>query len=74
MVIRNFNPAGFAVFKDKTYTPLIVYAYAILPLPISFQGFQIIAGRVFQVIQRLRGIKLAQLTHCPVLHIARKLA
>lgn len=62
----------FIILPDETDTPLVVNPDTHLTLAVAFQGFQSVAGRVFQVIHGLRGIKLAQLPQGPILYIARK--
>jgi hypothetical protein len=72
MVINNFNVMGFVILPDKTDTPLVVNPDTHLVLTVTFEGFQTVTGRVFQVICGLRGVQLAQLPQGPVLYIARK--
>jgi hypothetical protein len=72
MVIHNFNAVDFPFFPHKANTPLVIDAYASLSRPVAFQDFQIVAGRIFQVIQRLCSIQLTQFAQSPVLHISRK--
>ena len=44
----------------KTYSPLIVDPNTVLPFPIAFKRFQLVAGRDAQVIQRRRCMQLQQ--------------
>jgi len=61
MVIDNLDIGGAAIRPDKAHTPLIVDANAVLTGAIPFQGFQSIAWRGTQKLQRLRGSQLRQL-------------
>jgi len=61
MVIDNLDIGGAAIRPDKAHTPLIVNANAVLTGAIPFQGFQSIAWRGTQKLQRLRGSQLRQL-------------
>jgi len=61
MVIDNLDIGGVAVCPDKAHTPLIIDANAVLSGAIPFQGFQPIAWRGTQKLQRLRSSQLRQL-------------
>ena len=78
MVINNFNGVRLAFFPGKADAPLIVNAYAVLPCPIAFQGFQAIAGRHPHIIQGFSAMKLQQLAERSALDVrgqpARSLA
>jgi hypothetical protein len=74
VVIRDLDVRSVPVFPSKADTPLIVDPNAHLSCSIAFQGFEPIAGRITQVIDRRRGIKLAQFTKGSILDVPRKLA
>ncbi len=49
MIIYNFNIIGMSIFPHETDTPLIVNAYAVLPLAVTRKGFQHIRWRDSQI-------------------------
>jgi len=51
MVINDLDMPSFTVSPNETNAPLFVDANTVLPLALSLQGFQPIAGRYAQVIQ-----------------------
>jgi hypothetical protein len=57
---------------DKANPPLLVDADAVLPGPIPPEDFQMIAGRIPQVIHCVGGIQLAQLPQGAFLNISRQ--
>jgi len=62
VVIDDFNVFGSVRGPNETYAPLIVDAYAVLPLPLALQRLQMIAGRHTQVIQNRRPVELFKLS------------
>jgi hypothetical protein len=56
MVVRDLDVRSVSVHPSKADTPLIVDPNTHLPCPISFQGFEPIAGRITQVVDRRRGL------------------
>jgi hypothetical protein len=44
MVVHNFNFKDLAILPNKAYPPLLIDPDAMLPLPVSFQGLQAVAG------------------------------
>lgn len=44
MVIHNFDIACITIFPSEANSPSIVDANAVLPLPVAFQSFKLIAG------------------------------
>jgi len=61
MVINNFDIVDIAAFPFKTDSPLIIYANAVLPLPITFQDFQLIAWRLSEILERSGAVQIKQL-------------
>ncbi len=51
MVINDLDMPSFTVSPNETNAPLFVDANTVLPLALSFQGFQPIARRYAQVTQ-----------------------
>lgn len=56
MVINKLNSYYPEFSPSKTNTPLVVYPYAVLPLPIATQGFEPIAGRNAKVVEAFGGL------------------
>ncbi len=54
MVVHNFDPSCIALVPFEANPPLVIDANAILPLPITLQSFETIAGRHAQIVQNLR--------------------
>jgi len=61
MVINNFDIVDIAAFPFETDSPLIIYANAVLPLPVTFQSFQLIAGRLSEVLKSSGAVQIKQL-------------
>jgi hypothetical protein len=51
MVIHDFDIKHLSIFPNKAHAPLVVDAYAPLPLAIGFQRFQPIPRRNTQIVQ-----------------------
>jgi len=62
VVIRNFHIVGIALTPDKADAPLVVDADAVLPFPVAFQCFQVIARRRPQITKLGGNIQLPQLS------------
>lgn len=52
VVIDNLYVMGVCVAPDETDSPLIVYSYAMLPLPAAAQSFESISGRYAEILNR----------------------
>ena len=52
MVIHDFDVPGVPVAPFETQPPLIIDAYAVLPDPVCAQGFEPIAGRRLEIVER----------------------
>ena len=50
MIIHNFDIVRVAVLPSKANSPLIIDTDAVLPLSVPFQRFQLIAGRLPQIL------------------------
>lgn len=61
MVIGNFNISRSAGVPLKAHAPLPIDAYAVLPYPITREGFQFIARWRLQIMQRSRRVEHLQL-------------
>ncbi len=64
VIIHDFHLVGFSVEPYKADAVLIVYPYAVLPFPVSFESFQTIPGQGIQVLKELRGLEHHQLPVC----------
>ena len=60
VIIHNLHVVGIAIAPDKTNAPLVIDADAVLAFPVTFQGFQMIAGRRPQIAKFGRDIQLPQ--------------
>jgi len=61
MVVNDLNIAGAAIFPAKADPPALVDPDAVLTLPVPFQGFQVIAGRDTQVLEKVRTMQVEKL-------------
>jgi len=61
VIVRKFDIDGSFVCPDEADAELIVDADRMLPGPIAFQLFQMIARWHFQIAQRNRGIQITEL-------------
>jgi len=61
MAINNFNIVDIAAFPFETDSPLIIYANAVLPLPVALQSFQLIAGRLSEILKSPGAVQIKQL-------------
>ncbi|MCP1771378.1 hypothetical protein J2T38_000170 [Neisseria perflava] len=64
---------SMAVLPNKTDTPLVVNANAVLALPIAAERFKAVAGRDAQEIQTCNGVELLQFAQCNPLNIGKAL-
>lgn len=60
MIICDFDSISIAILKDKTYAPLLVYRYGVLPRPIILQSMKPVTGGDFQIIKCSRIIQKFQ--------------
>ena len=74
MVVNDFDVERIACIKTKTYSPLIVDAYAPLTFPVVLQGLQTVGWRQPQVLNTVSRVDLHQPHQRTGLHISRKLA
>lgn len=51
MIIHNFDIVHIAALPSKANSPLIIDTDAVLPLPVVFQRFQLIARRLPQILK-----------------------
>jgi hypothetical protein len=61
VVVDNLDVIGVPVAPNKTNTPLVINAYAVLPFTLTMERFQTIAGRCRKVTQFRRTIQLPKL-------------
>jgi hypothetical protein len=61
MIIHNVNIVYIAVFPSETNPPLIVDTNAVLPLPVAFQRFKLIAGWLPEVLKGSGAMQIKQL-------------
>jgi hypothetical protein len=62
MVVNALHVVSVAFPPNKTDTPLIIDANAVLSLAVAMERFEAIAGRRAKVTELRRGIQLAQLS------------
>ena len=60
MIVNNFNLKNLTITPRKTNPPLIIDPDAVMPFPVSFQGFQPVAGGNAQIVQRHRPVEHPQ--------------
>jgi hypothetical protein len=72
VVIRDFNVVCIWTAPAKADAPLLIDPNAHLSTPIPFQCLQPIAGGIAQILERPRGIELAQLAQGTLLDIDGK--
>ena len=72
MIVNDLNVVRVIVSPDKTKTPLIINADAVLPFSMASEGFQVVARRQFKIIQRNRRMQQIKFPACTVLHIGRQ--
>jgi hypothetical protein len=60
VVIDNFDVIHIAIGPDKAYSPLVVDAYAVLAFAVGFQCFQVVAGRLSQILKNLGAMQVKQ--------------
>jgi hypothetical protein len=51
MIIHNFDIVHITTLPSKANSPLIIDTDAVLPLPVAFQRFKLIAGRLPQILE-----------------------
>jgi len=71
VIVNDFDFAGVAAFKAKTYAPLVVNPHAVLTCPVAAQKLQPVARRHAQKVQCRRGLKLLQLSHGNFLDVGK---
>ncbi len=71
MIICHFNVIGITIDPFKTNSPLVVYTYAVLTLPVTFQCLQSVTRWNSQVIYFRCSIKNYQFFTCNKLNIPR---
>ena len=60
MVVHNLHIVDIAIMPSKTDSPLLVDTDAVLPLAISLQCFQVVAGWAVEICQHRRAVQLTQ--------------
>ena len=65
MVVHDLDVVGIAVAPDKTYPPPFVDAQTMLTTPPTLQGFEPIARRDAEVIERVRRVEHLELATRP---------
>jgi hypothetical protein len=73
VIVHDLDILSVALGPSEADTPLIVDSNAHLSCPVSFEGFEPIAGWIAQVLNRRRGIELTELAKRPLLDVAWKL-
>lgn len=72
MVIGDFNFHGSLSGPDEAHAPLVVYANAVLTLPVTAQCFQAVGRRDPEVTQGCCHHHSLQSHSCPALYIGRE--
>lgn len=73
MVIDQFHVKSVVIMPDKTYTPLVINADAVLPFSIAFQSFQPVSGRNTEIKQAGSVVKQLELPKCHACNFRRKI-
>jgi hypothetical protein len=60
MIIHNFDIADIAFFPFEANSPLIIDANAVLPMPVAFQRFKLIAWRLLEILKGSGAIQIEQ--------------
>jgi hypothetical protein len=60
MVIHNFDVVHIAFFPSEANSPLIIDANAVLPMPVAFQRFKLIAWRLLEILKGSGAIQIEQ--------------
>ena len=74
MVVNDLDRIGAILCPNKTDSPLIVDADAVLPFTIVLQCFEPVGWRYLQISQRLRLVQHEEFAQDDLLDIARQLA
>ena len=62
MVVDDFHFEGVTVAPAETNAPLIVYANAVLPLPVPAEGFKAVARGHAKILNRTGSMQVQQLS------------
>jgi len=73
MIILYLNIERISCHPFETNSPLLANADAVLPVSISFQGFQSVSGRHAQVFETNRSVQKLQLMKSLLLNVAWQL-
>ncbi len=68
MVVNDLNIECASIFPTEADPPSLVDPNTVLTLPVSFQSFQMIAGRDPQVLEEARPMKVEKFSPCGPLH------
>jgi hypothetical protein len=74
VIVHDLDIVRVALGPSEADAPLIINPNAHLSCPVSFQSFETITGWIAQVLNRGRGIELAEFAKRPILNVARELA
>jgi len=74
VVVDNLYVIGVSISPDEADSPLIVYSYAMLPLPVGGQSFKSIPWRNTEIVNRRTPVKHPKLSEGEPLNRNRKLA
>lgn len=73
MVVGDLDAVGVAVSPNKTDTPLLIDADAVLSRPVVFEGLEAVAGRYAQRVKAYRCAENKQLTEGDALQLGGEL-
>ncbi len=74
VVIGDFDAVGVTVSPDKTGTPLLIHADAVLPGPVMFESLETVAGQGTQRVKAYRRVQNERFTEGNPLQFGRQLA
>ncbi len=61
MIIHDLDIGHIAIFPSEANSPLIVDTNAVLPLPVAFERFKLIAGRLPEILKGSGAMQIEQL-------------
>lgn len=70
MIIDNFYVIGVSLSPEETHAKAVVYPYAVLAAPISFESFQAVA-RQGEIVESPGVMNLNQLPSCGLLDLLK---
>ncbi len=72
MIVGNFHIGRFPVIPSEDQAPLLIDSHAPETLEIAGKGFEPVAGRDSQILQKFGGVKLPQPQKSSLLNFSRQ--